>query len=100
MFNLNNISTNGFFERSCGKPLTPAGNKSYTGTEARSLLHEEAGNRLPEKLTRRDTTDPKQKAVTDYKERVDRHPPHPIHQKTKKQEKQYNHNGHNQEPNQ
>ena len=30
--------------------FTPAGSESYTGTEARSLLHEEAGNRLTEKL--------------------------------------------------
>jgi len=47
--------------------------------------------------------DPKQKAVTDYKEQVDRHTPHPhpIHRKTKKQENQYNHSGHNnQKPNQ
>jgi len=63
---------------SCGKPFSPAGSESYTGTEARSLLHEEAGNRLTEKLTRQDATDPKQKAVTDYKEQVDRPPlPHP-----------------------
>jgi len=54
------------------------------------------------KLTRQDATDPKQKAITDYKEQVDRHlPPLQIHRKTKKQENQYNHNGHNnQEPNQ
>jgi len=59
-----------------------------------------AGNSLKEKLTRQDVTNPKQKAVTDYKEQVDRHT-HPPHQKTKKQEDQYNHNGHNnQEPNQ
>jgi len=91
------------FERShpvlyCGKSFSPAGSKSYTGTEARPLLHEEAGNRLTEKLTRQDATDPRQKAVTDYKEQVDRHP---IHRKTKKQENQYNHNGRNsQDPNQ
>ena len=42
-----------------------------------SLLHEEAGNRLTEKLTRQDATDPKQKAVTDYKEQVDRNHPTP-----------------------
>ena len=41
----------------------------------RSCSHEEAGTRLTEKLTRQDATDPKQKAVTDYKEQVDRHPP-------------------------
>ena len=52
----------------CGKPFTPAGSDSYTGTEARSLLHEEADNRLTEKLTRQDAIDPKQKAITDYKE--------------------------------
>jgi len=86
-----------------GKPFTPAGRESYTGTEARPLLHEEGGNRLTKKLIRQDATDPKQKAVTDYKEQVDRHTPHthPIHRKTKKQENQYNHNGHNnQKPNQ
>jgi len=50
--------------------------------------------------TRQDATDPKQKAVTDYEEQVNRHPP-PLHRKTKKQDNQYNHNGHNnQEPNQ
>ena len=49
----------------------------YTGTEALSLLHEEAVNRLTEKLTRQDSADPKQKAVTDYKEQVDRH--HHLH---------------------
>jgi len=54
---------NGFL--SCGKPFTPAGSESYTGTEAHSLLHEEAGNRLTEELTGQDVTDPKQKAVTD-----------------------------------
>ena len=60
----------------CGKPFNPAGSESYTGTEARSLLHyEETGNRLTEKLTREDATDPKQKAVTVYKEQVDRPPP-------------------------
>jgi len=72
-------------------------------TEGRPLLQEEAGNRLTEKLIRQDATDPKQKAVTDYKEQVDRHihHPHPNHRKTKKQENQYNHNGHNnQKPNQ
>jgi len=80
--------------------LTPAGSECYTGTEACSLLHEESGNRLTEKQTRQEATDPKQKAVTDYKEQVDRHPPS-IHQKTKKQDNQYNHNRHNnQEPNQ
>jgi len=31
------------------KPFTPAGSESYTGTEARSLLREAAGNRLTEK---------------------------------------------------
>jgi hypothetical protein len=67
------------FERShpvlyCGKPFTPTGSESYTGTEALALLHEEAGNRLTGKVTRQDATDPKQKAVTDYKEQVDRHP--------------------------
>jgi len=61
---------------SCGKPFTPAGRESYTGTEACPLLHEEAGKRLVEKLTRKFATDPKQKAVTDYKEQVDR-PLHP-----------------------
>jgi len=40
-------------------PFTPAGSEHYTGTETRSLLHEEAGNRLTEKLTRQDATDPK-----------------------------------------
>ena len=72
----------------CGKPFTPAGIESYTGTEARSVLREEAGNRLTEKLTRQDAVDPKQKAVTDYKEQVDRQtpPPHPIQRKTKKRE--------------
>jgi len=59
---------------SCGKPFTPAGRESYTGTEARPLLHEKVGNRLTKKLIRQDATDPKQKAVTDYKEQVDRHP--------------------------
>ena len=49
--------------------------QNYTATEARSLLHEEASSRPTEKLTRQDATDPKQKAVTDYKEQVDRHPP-------------------------
>ena len=38
----------------CGKPFTPAGSESYTRTEARPLLQEEAGNRLTEKLTRQD----------------------------------------------
>jgi len=82
--------------------IQPAGSESYTGTEACSLLHEEACNCFTEKLTRQDATDPKQKAVTDYKEQVDRHhSPPTIHRKTKKQEYQYNHNGHNnQEPNQ
>jgi len=47
---------------SCGKPFSPAGNVSYTGTEARSLLNEEAGNRPTETLTRQDATDPKQKS--------------------------------------
>jgi len=65
----------------CGKPFTPTGSESYTGTEACSLLHEEASNRLTEKLNRQDATDPKQKAITDYKEQADRNPP--IHQKTK-----------------
>ena len=51
-------------------------------TEARPILHEEAGNRLTEKLTRQDATDPKQKAVTDNKEQVDSPPPN-IHRKTK-----------------
>jgi hypothetical protein len=46
-----------------------------TWTEARSLLHEEAGNHLTEKLTTQDTTNPKQRAVTGYKEQVDRPPP-------------------------
>ena len=45
---------------------------------------------------RQDATNPKQKAVIDYEEQVDRHIPlHPIHRKTKKQENQCNHNGHN-----
>jgi len=64
-------------EKSYGKPFTlpfSAGRESYTGTEARPILHEEAGHRLAEKLIRQDATDPKQKAVTDYKEQVDRHP--------------------------
>jgi len=65
----------------CGKPFTPAGRESYTGAEARPLLHEEAGNRLTKKLIRQDASNPKQKAVTDYKEQADRHtlppPPHP-----------------------
>jgi len=61
----------------CGKTFTPAGRESYTGTEARPLLHEEAGNRLTKKLTRQDAIDLKQKAVTDYKEQVDRRPPPP-----------------------
>jgi len=56
---------------------------------------------VSKKLIKPDATDPKQKAVTDYKEQVDRHTPHPIHRKTIKQENQYNHNGHNnQKPNQ
>ena len=46
-------------------------------------MHEEASNRLTEKLTRQDATYPKQKAVTDYKEQVDRPPPSPIRRKTK-----------------
>jgi hypothetical protein len=51
--------------------------KATTGTEARSLLREEVSNHLTEKPARQDATDPKQKAVTDYKEQVDRHPlPH------------------------
>jgi len=54
--------------------FTTAGSETYTGTEARSLLHEEAGNHLTKKLTREDATNPKQKAVTDYKEQVDRAP--------------------------
>jgi len=29
-----------------GKPFTPTGRESYIGTEARPLLHEEAGNHL------------------------------------------------------
>jgi len=65
----------------CGKPFTPTGRESYTGTEAHPILHKETGNHLTEKLTRQDTTNPKQKAITDYKEQVDRHtpipPPHP-----------------------
>jgi len=86
-----------------GSYSPPSGSDSYTGTEARSPLHEEAGNRLAEKPIRQDATDPKQKAVTDYEEQVDRHTPHPppIHRKTKKQQNQYSHNGHNnQKPNQ
>jgi len=49
------------------------------------------------KLIRQDANDPKQKAVTDYKEQVDRHTPHPhpSTRKLKKQENQYSHNGHN-----
>jgi hypothetical protein len=35
---------------SCGNPFTPAGSESYTGTEARSLLHEGPSNRPTEKL--------------------------------------------------
>jgi len=66
-----------------GSLSPPSGSDSYTGTEARSPLHEDAGNRLTEKLTRQDATDPKQKAVTDYyKEQVDRPPP-PIHRESK-----------------
>jgi len=61
----------------CGKLFAPAGRKSYTGTEVRPLLHEEAGNRLTKKLIRQDATDPKQKAVTDYKEQLDSHTPTP-----------------------
>jgi len=57
--------------------IPPAGSESHTGTEARSVLHEEAGKLLTEKLTRQDATDPKQQAVTGYKEQVDRPPPHP-----------------------
>ena len=53
-----------------GCPFTPAGSESYTGTEARLLLHEEVGNRLTGKLTGQDATDPNQKAATDYKEQV------------------------------
>jgi len=50
--------------------------------------------------TRQDATDPKQKAVTDHKEQVDRYP-HPFHRKTKKAGEPIQHNGHNiQEPNQ
>ena len=83
-----------------GSHSPPSGSDSYTGTEARSTLHEEAGNRLAKKLIRQDATDPKQKAVTDYKEQVDRHAL-PLPRKTEKQEKQYNHNRHNnQKPNQ
>jgi len=66
-----------------------------TARRSRQLSHK--------KLIRQDATDPKQKAVTDYKEQVDRHTPHsnPIHRKTKKQENQHNHDGHNnQKPNQ
>jgi len=60
------------------KPFTPAGRESYTGIEARPLLHEEVGNRLIKKLIRQDATDPIQKAVADYKEQVERHiPPTP-----------------------
>jgi len=79
----------------CGKPFTPAGRESYTGTEARPPLHEEAGNRRTKKLIKRDATNPKQKAVTDYKEQVDKNTPPPNNRKTNKQENQYNHNGHN-----
>ena len=39
----------------------------------RSRYSDQAGHQR----TRQDATDPKQKAVTDYKEQVDRHPPHP-----------------------
>ena len=53
-----------FFEQK-QNPFTLAGSENYTGTEARSLLQAEAGNRLTGKLTRQDATDPKQKAVTD-----------------------------------
>jgi len=65
--------------------IPPAGSESHTGTEARSVLHEEAGKLLTEKLTRQDATDPKQQAVTGYKEQVDRRPPppHSIHWETK-----------------
>jgi len=57
--------------------IHPAGSESHRGTEERSLLHEEAGNRLTEKLTRQDATDPKQKAVTGYKEQWTDPPPQP-----------------------
>jgi len=46
-------------------------------------VREEAGNRLTKKLNRQDATDPKQKAVTDYKEQVDRHTPSPAARKLK-----------------
>ena len=59
-------------------------------TEARPILHEEAGNRLTEKLTRQDATDPKHKAVTDYKD----HPPPQSPEKLKTGEP-IQHNGHN-----
>ena len=36
------------------KPFTPTGRESYTGTETRPLLHEEAGYHLTKKLTRQD----------------------------------------------
>jgi len=79
----------------CGKPFTSVGSESYTGTEARSLLHEEADNCLIEKLTRQDATNSKQKTVTDYKEQADRQlppppPPPPPPQKKKKKKKTKN----------
>ena len=40
------------------KPFTPAGSASYAGTEAISLLKEEAGNRVTEKLTRQVSRQP------------------------------------------
>jgi len=64
--------------------IHPSRSESLTGTETRSLLQEEGSNRLTEKLTRQDATDPKQKAVTDYKEQVDRPTTSPlIHRETK-----------------
>jgi len=69
----------------CGKPFSPTGSESYTGTEAHSLLHEEAGNCLTEELTGQDATHPKQEAATDCKEQVDRHlPPTPTPPSTRK----------------
>jgi len=48
----------------CGKPFTPAGRESYTGTEARPPLHEEAGNPRKKKPKKRNATNPKKKAET------------------------------------
>jgi len=75
MYYLFHIKISEISQHVCGMPFARTGRESYTGTEARRLLHEEAGNRLIEKLTRQEATDPKQIAVTYHKEQVDRHPP-------------------------